>query len=164
MRKVILFIASSLDGYIARKDGGIDWLFSDDDYGYKKFYSSVDTVIMGRKTYDVAKGFEKEPFAGKEVIVFSRKRDGCANDPVKASMQLKKKKGKNIWLVGGSQIISVLMNAGLVDEIINSVHPIIIGNGIPLFDRIDETSLKLINTKRFPSGLVQLHYDVKMRK
>jgi len=122
------------------------------------------SVIMGRKTYDVAKGFEKEPFAGKEVIVFSRKRDGCANDPVKASMQLKKKKGKNIWLVGGSQIISTLMNAGLVDEIINSVHPVIIGNGIPLFDRIAETSLKLINTKRFPSGLVQLHYDVKMRK
>jgi dihydrofolate reductase len=163
MRKIILFIASSLDGYIARRDHSIDWLFTSGDYGYKKFYDSIDTVIVGRKTYDVVRGFEKEPFKGKKIFVFSRSNPNFSKDPVKTVRRLKKEKGRNIWLVGGGKMISVLMNAGLVDEIINSVHPIVLGSGIPLFPGVKETNMKLKKTTAFPSGLLQLHYAVKTK-
>ena len=71
---IVLFIATSLDGYIAREDGKVDWLFTDQDYGYKKFYKSVDTVIMGRKTYEKALEFETHPYSDKEVVVFTKRK------------------------------------------------------------------------------------------
>ena len=168
MRKIVLFIASSLDGFIAREDGGIDWLFSDGDYGYSKFFKSVDTVIMGRKTYEVSLTFGDYPYNGKKVYVFTRKKsirpDGNAefvSDPVSLCKKLKKLPGKNIWLVGGSEIVSVLINAGLVDEIILSTHPIILGSGIPLFNCIKkEIKMRLVKSVKFGSGLLQAHYVV----
>jgi dihydrofolate reductase len=80
MRKVRLFIAASLDGFIAREDGSIDWLFSDADYGYAQFYDSVDAVLVGRRTYEQAKGFEQKPFSGKKVYVFTRSLTGKGDD------------------------------------------------------------------------------------
>lgn len=168
VRKIVLFIASSLDGFIAREDGGIDWLFSDADYGYTKFFKSVDTVIMGRKTYDLSLTFCAYPYKGKKGYVFTRKpaRRQDKNvefvpDLVTLCKKLIRSPGKNIWLVGGGDIISVLMNAGLVDEIILSTHPIILGKGIPLFRDIKrEINLRLVKSIKFDTGLLQAHYVV----
>lgn len=160
-----------MDGFIARKDGGIDWLFSDADYGYKQFYDSIDTVLVGNKTYRQSLGFEEAPFKGKQVFVFTRKPGKpapgvqFAKNPVELVQKLKKLPGKGIWLCGGSQIVSVLLNAGLCDEVILSIHPIILGGGIPLFFGIrKETGLKFVKSMSFPSGLVQLTYLVEKQE
>jgi dihydrofolate reductase len=171
MRKVKLFIASSLDCYIAREDGGIDWLFTDDDYGYTKFYDSIDTIIVGRKSYDQSLTFNEYPYKGKKVYVFTRKKVRKNNNEqdveyIDTNIQdfvtsLTQSIGKDIWLIGGSEIVSVLLNAGLVDEIILSIHPIILGTGIPLLRDIQkEVNLKLENSLSFDSGLTQLYYKV----
>jgi len=163
MRKVRLFIASSLDGYIAREDGSVDWLFSDADYGYSEFYGSIDTVVMGRKTYEKSLEFEEHPFRGKKVYVFSRsvKEKGVefVSDVVGFMKKLVRSKGKDIWLVGGSEIVSIFLNEGLIDEIILSIHPVILGRGIPLFKNVQkEVWLKMQKSVSFDSGLVQIHY------
>jgi dihydrofolate reductase len=171
MRKVKLFIASSLDCYIARQDGGIDWLFTDDDYGYTKFYDSIDTIIVGRKSYDQSLTFDDYPYKGKKVYVFTRKKIRKNNNEqdveyIDTNIQdfvtsLTQSIGKDIWLIGGGEIVSVLLNAGLVDEIILSIHPIILGTGIPLLRDIQkEVNLKLENSLSFDSGLTQLYYKV----
>lgn len=176
MRKVKLYIASSLDSYIASDNGSIEWLFSDADYGYTKFYDSIDTILVGRKTYDQSLTFEEYPYKGKKVYVFTRN----------AEVEKKKKKktldveyidddipnfvrglvqqpvgNRDIWLLGGGEIVSILLNADLVDEIILSVHPIILGKGIPLFSNINKrVNLRLIESIPFESGLVQLCYSI----
>ena len=177
MRKVKLYIASSLDSYIASDNGSIEWLFSDADYGYTKFYDSIDTILVGRKTYDQSLTFEEYPYKGKKVYVFTRN----------AEIEKKKKKKKihdveyidddipnfvrrlvqqpvgnnDIWLLGGGEIVSILLNAGLIDEIILSIHPIILGKGIPLFNNIKkQVKLQLQEFIAFESGLVQLCYCV----
>lgn len=163
MRKVILFIASSLDSFIAREDGAIDWLFHDADYNYKKFFMSIDTVMMGRKTYELSKTLAEDPYPDKKIIVFSRNKTPepgieISDEPVSAVERLKEEDGLNIWLVGGSEIIDILMKHNLVDELILSVHPILLGKGMPLFKGIQEKKMDLIKTQEFGSGLVQLHY------
>ena len=163
MRKATLFIASSLDGYIAREDGSVDWLFSDADYGYSEFYGSIDTVVMGRKTYEKSLEFEERPFRGKKVYVFSRsvKEKGVefVSDVVGFMKKLVRSKGKDIWLVGGSEIVSIFLNEGLIDEIILSIHPVILGRGVPLFKNVQkEVWLKMQKSVSFDSGLVQIHY------
>jgi dihydrofolate reductase len=171
MRKVKLFIASSLDCYIAREDGGIDWLFTDNDYGYTKFYDSIDTIIVGRKSYDQSLTSDDYPYKGKSVYVFTRKKIRKNNNEqdveyIDTNIQdfvtsLTQSIGKDIWLIGGGEIVSVLLNAGLVDEIILSIHPIILGTGIPLLRDIQkEVNLKLENSLSFDSGLTQLYYKV----
>jgi dihydrofolate reductase len=171
MRKVKLFIASSLDGYIAREDGSIDWLYTDGDYGYMQFYNSVNTVLMGRKTYDQTLGFGIEyPYKDKKNYVFSqnpnikRKKDADIEfvvDVIEFVKQLTQSHGKDIWLVGGSDIISILLNAGLLHEIILSVHPIVLGGGIPLFKNLHrQVNLKLIKYIPYENSLVQLHYEL----
>lgn len=166
-RKIVLFIACSLDGYIARANGDIDWLFDDQDYGYTQFYESIDTVLVGRKTYEQASNFEEVPFEGKECHVFSRsidREDGCAKfvdgDIVNFVEELKGREGKDIWLVGGAEIIEVLLSANLIDRFIISIHPILLGDGVPLFKKqSDEIKLVLTNSISFPTGLAQLHYE-----
>ncbi len=165
MRKLTLFIACSLDGYIAREDGGVDWLFTDADYGYRRFFRSIDTMLMGRKTYEKALELGDRSYGEKRWIVFSRRKMrgpeavSFERDPVAAARRLKRGKGKGIWLVGGSQLLSALLEAGLVDEMMIFVHPIILGKGIPLFRTLSERKLKLSGSKRFRSGLVLLHYE-----
>ena len=168
MRKVKLFIASSLDGFIAREDGSVNWLFSDLDYGYKKFYDSIDTVIMGRKTYEKSLELEKYPFQGKTGYVFTENTEMSKdnniefiNDVLNFVNYLVKEEGKDIWLVGGSDIISILINANILNEIILSIHPIILGSGIPLFKDVKrEINLQLLNSIKYDSGLMQMYYSI----
>ena len=166
MRKLMLFIATSLDGYIARPEGGIDWMFTDHDYGYSAFFAGVDTVVMGRRTYDLALSFGAYPYAGTEGYVFSREQrppDGnvafVSEAPANFVDRLKRLEGKDIWLVGGSEIIAECLAHDLVDEMIISVHPLMLGGGIPLFaNELPELSFALTGTEGFASGLVQSSY------
>ncbi len=169
MRKVILFIASSLDGYIARPSGDIDWLFTDEDYGYSEFFASVDTVLMGRKTYEQVLTFGEYPYEGVKSYVFTKNPLFQAENNVELVTEdikkfidnLRQADGKNIWLVGGSQLTYDFMNHNLVDEFILSIHPIVLGEGIPLFaNPTTPQSLRLTNCQTYSSGLVQLSYDV----
>jgi len=165
-RKVVLFIASSLDGYIAGTDGDISWLFSDQDYGYKELLGRTDTIVMGRKTYDQLLGMGDYPYRGMECYVFSRSAMGgdenaeFVNGPVDELVQgLLTKDGKDIWLVGGSELVYHFMMADLVDEFVISVHPIVLGQGIPLFKAGTPTCrLRLVEARSFSSGLVQSSY------
>jgi len=172
MRKIILYIASSLDGFIARENGSIDWLKTyeggKEDYGYNKFLDSIDTIIIGKKTYEQSLGFGEWPYKNKRCYVFTRntnkKEDNNVefkNDPIKFTKALLKEKGKNIWLIGGSEINSLLLNEKLIDGIILTVVPIILGKGIPLFRNMGkEVRLNLTKSKKYKSGLFQLTYKV----
>ncbi len=167
MRKVILFIASSLDGYIARTSGDVDWLFTDQDYGYTDFFARVDTVIMGRRTYEQVLSFGEHPYKGTQGFVFSRTYGGerdenvtFISDDIKVFIEgLKGDTGKDIWLVGGSEIIQSCIRHDLIDEFIISVHPIILGEGIPLFrSPLPMRTLSFQNCRAFDTGLLQLKY------
>jgi dihydrofolate reductase len=165
-RKVVLFIACSLDGYIAGIDDDTGWLFNDDDYGYKEFLSSVDTVLMGRRTYDMALRMGPFPYPDKDCYVFSRSLMGgdenveFVNQPVSEFVKtLREKEGTDIWLVGGSELIDPFMKDHLIDEFIISIHPILLGEGIPMFrSGFPRQTLSLEGTATFPSGLIQVHY------
>lgn len=166
MRKIILYIASSLDGFIASDDGSVEWLFHDQDYGYGEFYDSVDTLIMGRLTYEQVLGFGEYPWAGKTTYVLSRKKrkqdehaEFLSLGIIDFMRELKLKTGRNIWLVGGGQVNTLFLQNRLIDEIILSVHPVILGHGLPLFANLElKRDLKLNKSQVFDSGLVQLHY------
>jgi len=174
MRKIKLYIASSLDSFIARENGTIDWLFTDADYGYTEFYNSIDTIFVGRKTYEQSLTFEEYPYKGKKVYVFThnakKQKDKYTSDVeyidrdipefVRGLMQ-QPVNNRDIWLLGGGEIASLFLNAHLVHEIILSIHPIILGKGIPLFNKIKKlVKLTLVKSSQFESGLVQLHYMV----
>lgn len=167
MRAVRLFIACSLDGFIARNDDSVDWLFHDNDYGMSAFYRTIDTVLIGRKTYDLMVRLGLPYYKGKTNYVFSRTRaaaDGeniqyVSSDVGEFVESLRKKKGKDIWLVGGSVLIDSFLKRNLIDEIILSVHPVILGGGIPLFrGGYTQTDLILQKCVEYESGLVQLWY------
>jgi len=168
MRRVKLFIATSLDGYIARADGRIDWLFTDADYGYAAFYDSIDAVIMGRRTYDDVLGFGPYPYADKAGYVFSHSRPAASREhvsfvserPAALVASLRGGAGRDIWLVGGASLTASFLDDDLVDDFIVSVHPILLGSGIPLFPRQGrELSLAFAGVTSFESGLVQLRYE-----
>ncbi|MDP4173519.1 MAG: dihydrofolate reductase family protein [Bacteroidota bacterium] len=171
MRKVVLFIADSLDGFIARKNDQIDWLFTDGDYGYKAFYESIDTVLMGRKTFQkiIEMGGEYH-YSDKINYIFTHNEDIALKDDYMHVVsknishfinEIKRSPGMNIWLVGGGEVVKYFLNENLLDEIILSIHPKILGDGIPLFPSpLRETDLILKDVLKFESGLVQLHYEV----
>jgi dihydrofolate reductase len=171
MRKISLFIASSLDGYIARTSGEIDWLFTDQDYGYTDFLAQVDTLIMGNKTYQQIIEFGEYPYKGKQAFVFSKTALTTRDNNVKFVISdwenfinnLRQSHGRDIWLVGGGQTIQFFLKHGFVDELILSIHPIILGDGIPLIvkDSSLETELELKQVKSFETGLLQVSYDLK---
>jgi len=167
MRKIRLFIACSLDGFIASENGEIDWLFTGGDYGYKKFYDSVDTALMGRKTYELGIKLG-EKYTKKRNIIFTRRKNlkkvGNAEfvrDIIPFTRKLKREKGKDIWLVGGGGIVSILLNNDLIDEMQIFVHPFVLGKGIPLFPKVKkDVKLKLTKIFAFRDGLVRLGYIV----
>lgn len=167
MPKVVLFIATSLDGYIASPDGTVDWLFHDADYGYTEFMASVDAVVMGRKTWEQARTFEDVPFAGKQVIVFSHSQSNANEsrirfvhgDPATTIPEINSSVKKDIWLVGGGDLIQQFIGSNLIDEFRIFMHPIILGHGIPLFPRHSgRTDLSFVSSQSFPSGLMELRY------
>ena len=173
-RKLILYISCSLDGYIAKPNDDLSFLsiveHQGQDYGYVDFVKSVDTVIVGRKTYDwvIGQGYEF-PHTDKETYVITRQarpNKGSINfyngDLKSLVMELKNKEGKNIYCDGGSEILNQLLTEKLFDEIILSIIPIIVGNGTKLFkEGIPEQELKLKSVYHFEKGLVQLQYELK---
>ena len=170
-RKVILYIAMSADGYIAKNDGDLTFLNvvekENEDYGYQKFIETVDTVILGRKTYDkvLDMGFDF-PHSDKESYIITRTpRPSIGNinfytgNLKELATNLKNKEGKNIFVDGCAEIVNILMQDNLIDEFVISLIPVFLGSGIRLFnDDRPESSLKLINSQSFEKGLVQLHY------
>jgi dihydrofolate reductase len=172
MRKLILGVAMSLDGFIEGPHGEYDWCFTDQDYGMKEFLRSIDAIVYGRKSYEVMlKEIERTGqrlFMGKTNYVFSRtvnQLPGATviNGNLKQEVAaLKGKPGKDIWLFGGAELTTGLMNAGLVDEVWLSIHPIVLGGGKILFKELTERNkLELIETKTYTTGLVSVRYAMR---
>lgn len=167
VRRVRLFIATSLDGFIARTDGSVDWLFTDGDYGMREFFGSVDTALIGRKTHDQMVGLGQPAFEHMTNYVFSRTRradDGVpvtyvSSDLVSFVGTLRRQRGKDLWLVGGGDLIAEFRERDLIDDVILSVHPVLLGEGIPLFPgRHEPLNLELAKCLKYERGLVQLWY------
>ena len=178
-RKIIVYIASSADGYIARPDGDVEWLNRrprTTDYGMGKFRREIDTILLGRKTYDWAMNYArrtgmKNLFDTKLAnYVFSRKPPKQAPpgvefvaEPVKAFAQrLRATPGKQIWMMGGGGLIASFLDAGEIDEFDIHVIPVFIGKGIPLVaPRHRDVPLRLLSSRKYPDGVVRLHYQVE---
>ncbi|MCC5929283.1 MAG: dihydrofolate reductase [Cyclobacteriaceae bacterium] len=172
-RKLILYIACSLDGYIAGPNDDLSFLSivekEGEDYGYSDFIQSVDTIIMGRRTYDwVMKNAGYFPHSDKEVYIISKtlkSDEGNINfyseKLPNLVRKLKGQKGKHIFCDGGAQIVHQLLQNQLIDEIILSVIPVLLGEGLPLFQSgSPKQRLELKQSQHFESGLVQLHYKI----
>ena len=170
-RNLILYISVSLDGFIADNEGNLDFLSmvaqEGEDYGYSDFVSTVDAVIIGRKTYEkvLSMGFEY-PHTDKDVYIITRSEKPAigsfkffSGDLTTLVADLKRKPGKHIYCDGGAEIVNELLKNNLIDELIISVIPILLGDGIKLFkDGRVQQKLNLLSTKQFKKGLVQLHY------
>ena len=171
---MILNIATTLDGEIARKDGRLDWLYAlpnpdQIDHGYGQFLSTIGSNIMGKNTYKEIPGFGVDwPYTGKNSYVVTTDKDFKSPTPdtsivtsnlIEFVNDLKNKNEKDIWLIGGGQLITFFLNHDLLDKMILTVIPMIIGEGISLFpDNPKETSWHLENVERFETGVVNLTY------
>ncbi|WP_247232291.1 dihydrofolate reductase family protein [Telluribacter sp. SYSU D00476] len=171
MKKLILYIATSLDGYIAQPNDDLSFLSRvqqpGEDYGYADFVATVDTVIMGRKTYDwVMNKVPEFPHADKAAYILTRtERPRIGNTTFYTGnlkdlvLRLKQEDGKHIFCDGGAEVVNELLKEGLLDELIISVVPTLVGNGTRLFkDGRPEQELELVSARAFESGLTQLHY------
>ena len=168
MRKIILGVAVSLDGFIEGPNGEYDWCFTDQDYGMSDFVKGIDAVFYGRKSYEMMLGMEhagnSNPFAHIKSYVFSntvkKPFEGAAlvsGDIVDQVKAIKQQPGKNIWLWGGASLTTSFMNAGLIDEMNLAVHPIILGAGKALFNDINgRKHFALESSEAYSSGLVML--------
>lgn len=188
-RKIIVYIATSADGYIARADGSVDWLNRSrtaGDYGMSEFYKSIDTILWGRKTYEpVLQKFgskkskakrpssktskTKSPASQIKNYVFSHQRPEIVppnvefvTGPIKEfAKDIRAQLGKDIWMMGGAGIIGSFLDEGEIDEFMIHVVPIFIGEGIPLIQPRQRTVLlQLLATQAYPDGVVKLHYAV----
>lgn len=172
-RNVVLFIASSLDGYIATKEESLEWLYhveGEGDNGYSEFYNTVDTILMGKRTYNwvMNQDLKEFPYKNKACYVFSRTFAENTedvkfvhDDVLNFVNQIKSENGKNIWLVGGGELLNSLMKEKLVDELIITVAPILLGQGIPLFKEMDKQLNLSLKEVRKLNQFVELHYEVK---
>lgn len=178
-RKIIVQIATSADGFIARSDGSFDWLdlpSPEGNYGMDEFYKSIDTILWGRKTCDMAIEMQKNGVAGAgfdttvKNYVFTRGAVPSAapagveyvKEPIKAfATRLREAGGKDIWMMGGGGIIGSFLDEGEIDEFMISLIPVFIGEGIPLLGPGRRTiPLKLISSTKFEDGVLSLHYAV----
>jgi dihydrofolate reductase len=171
-RKIIVNIATSADGYVARSDGNLEWLTRRPApkrfYGMEEFMRSIDAKVLGRRTFEVSvrlgAKFDRH-------YVFSRQPPPATvpagvefiNGGIRSfAKRLKNQKGRNIWLMGGAEIIASFLDAGAIDEFIVSIIPLFIGEGIPLIaPRHRHVPLQLHSVRRFPDGVVQVHYGVR---
>ena len=173
-RKVVVHIAASADGFIARPDGDLDWLTSRPApkgfYGMGAFMKTIDTTVLGRKTYEASLRLGAK-FDGKSrAIVFSRQAAAAdassgvefVSEPIGPFVRrLREQPGKDIWLMGGGDIIASFLDAKAIDEFVISVVPVFIGEGIPLIaPRHRLVPLELLKTEKFEDGLIQLHYRI----
>jgi dihydrofolate reductase len=169
-RRLRYQVAVSLDGFIATPDGGYDWIVSDPDVDFAALYKEFDTAVMGRKTYDLAASLPGHgAMPGIDVIAFSRTMKPetypgvrvVNDDPRQVVADLKKKKGRDIWLFGGGELFRYLLDANLVDTVEVAVNPVLLGAGIPLLPPGALAKLQLSDIKRLPkSGIVALAYSV----
>ncbi|MBC9251527.1 dihydrofolate reductase [Pseudomonas alcaligenes] len=170
---LIYYVAASLDGYIARPDGRVDWLeaiqTSPDDHGYQAFYDGIDALLMGRMTFDTLQSFGGPwPYPGKPCTVLTRNPQSTLPagvsmrhcTPTEALADFAELGYQRIWLVGGGSLAGNCFAAGLVDELVVSLVPYLLGAGIPLFSTGLERPLSLHEQRSFSSGVVQLHYHV----
>ncbi len=171
MPEVIYYVASSLDGYIATTEGGVEWLTpyqcQGDSYGYAEFYQSVDSVVMGSRTYEKCLEMGAWPCPGKPTWVLTR-RDLRSADPsvtltaatpVQLMAEFDRQGMRRAWMVGGGKLASGFRSQGLITEYVISIVPVILSAGIPLFARpTPRESLTLVDSERFPNGLMQLRY------
>ena len=177
-RTIILDLATTLDGFIEGKNGEVDWCIMDTDMGFTNFVNQIDTILYGRKSYDLWGQYipqdedsdnEKEIWElinSKEKYVFSRTQIATDNQAIfinenilEEVNKLKNKPGKDIWLYGGASLITTFINLGLIDEFRLSIHPVILGEGKPLFTDVKQRlNLKMVNARTFSSGVVQLIY------
>lgn len=176
MPKIIVYIAISADGYIARPDGDVAWLDrpkTAGDYGMAAFYKSIDTVLMGRKTYDIGLKLGQKSYPGKKNYIFSRTRHRSSTPDVEfvkkgvgeIARRLRGGEGKDIWLVGGGELIAAFLDEEQIDEFIIHVVPIFIGEGIPLIHpRHRAIPLTLLSSDSYPDGVVRLHYSLLPQK
>ncbi len=179
-RKIIVHIATSADGFIARSDGSVDWLDRPSpkgNYGMGAFYKSIDTILWGRKTCDMALEFQKKGVTGSAFdvkvknYVFTRSLPQSpapagvefVSEPIKAfATRLREKKGKDIWMMGGAEIIASFLDEGEIDEFMIHAIPTFIGEGIPLMAPGRRTvPLELISCTKFIDGVLKLHYAVR---
>ena len=179
-RKIVVYIATSADGYIARPDGDVQWLDRRPrtlDYGMREFYRTIDTILWGRRTYDWLLNYNKKKGKTKGLFdtklanyVFSRmppKRVApgveFVTEPVKAFAQrLRATPGKHIWMMGGGGLIASFLDAGEIDEFDIHIVPVFIGEGIPLVaPRHRDVPLRLRSAKKYPDGVVRLRYGVE---
>lgn len=175
MRKVTFGGANSLDNYFARKDDSVDWLMWSDEAAamMKDYWAKIDTILMGRKTYEVGLRLSKgkgNPYPGIKTYVFSRTMKESADksveivssDAVEFVRDLKNQEGKEICIMGGGDFAKTLLEAGLIDEIGFNIHPVLLGSGIPLFYEMSrQIDLELIECKPFKNGCVAVTYRVK---
>lgn len=177
-RRIILDLAFTLDGFIEGKNGEVDWCIMDNEMGFTNFLNEIDTILYGRKSYDLWGQYKPKDedsdddkeiwnlIHSKEKYVFSRTQIDSDNQAIfinenilEEVNKLKNKNGKDIWLYGGANIITTFIELGLIDELRLSLHPVVLGEGKPLFFDIKQRlNLKLVNTRTFSSGVVQLIY------
>lgn len=171
-RPLTLYIAASLDGYIARPDGDIGWLSMmeapPEDYGYHAFVQTIDTIIVGRKTYDKVLSFGIPwPHTGRTCYVLSKSRTGSdenvtffGGDIGDLVAQIRQQPGLGIYCDGGAEVVHELARRDLIDRYVISIIPVLLGAGIPLFKPgRPQHHLRLVRSTAFPSGLVQVEYE-----
>jgi len=183
MRKVTLGLANSLDNYIARDDGGYDWLQWNDEVATlsAKFMKTVDALLIGRKTFEVMLGAGQASYPGPKNYVFTRTRKTASSLKKKAASKksaasleivtgdaaefvakLKRRKGKGIVVFGGGELAKSLFEADLIDEVVLNIHPVLLGSGIPLFPKMSrQVDLSLLDQKVLTGGCLVVTYSVK---
>ncbi|MCG8698274.1 MAG: dihydrofolate reductase family protein [Bacteroidales bacterium] len=177
MTRIVLYIATTINGCIARKDGNIDWLSNhpnpdESDYGYGKFINTVDSIFMGRKTYEEILSFDIEwPYKNQATYILTRNSNfniKTENTFVISNLsnsvvhEIKQKSKKDIWLVGGGQLVTEFIHQGWLDEMIIFILPIVLKEGIPLFPNIEHDSyFELTDVVSYTSGIVELKYQKK---
>ena len=173
MRHVIFGVANSLDNFIARKNHGVDWLMWSKEAAdfMSKFWKTIDTVLWGRKTYEVAlKGGGVGGYGNVKNYVFSKTIKKNSDDKVtivseeaaKFIRKLKKQKGKDICVMGGGELGKSLLEAKVIDELGFNIHPVLLGSGIPLFHPVKrQIDLELLECSQFKNGCVLVRYRVK---
>lgn len=172
MRKIVLNLALSLDGYIEGPNGEYDWCFTDQDYGMSDFMQRIDAIFMGRKSYEMMQTVEEDSlgFSKLKQYIFSNtlkevdEGNVLVNGDLKTEVQkIKAEPGKDIWLFGGAGLTQSMLEEDLIDELSLAVHPILLGQGKPLFGPFDDRKYwKLLEVKEYDSGLVILVYGKKV--
>lgn len=170
MRKICYSVAMSLDGYIARPDGAYDWIPMDPDIDLAAMFAGFDTVLMGRKTFEITLEQGPSPMPGLTTIVFSKTLDPSAypdvtvvaTDAAATTRTLREQPGKDIWLMGGGQLFRGLLEADLVDTVEVAIVPILLGSGIPMLPEMTRsTRLRLEKADTYPSGMALMRYAVQ---